>query len=77
LAFSNDIGFAERAAQALQKHQELFPMVEKFLEEASLLRHEGSAWATRLQEWRYRSAVFIGIFLGIRRPDTSQITYSG
>jgi hypothetical protein len=77
LAVSDDIGFAERAAQALQKHQELFPMVEKFLEEASLLWHEGSARATRLQEWRYRSALFIGIFLGIRQPDTSQITYSG
>jgi hypothetical protein len=45
LAVSNDIDFAERAAQALQEHQELFPMVEKFLEEASLLWHEGSACA--------------------------------
>jgi|HubBroStandDraft_5_1064220.scaffolds.fasta_scaffold106857_1 hypothetical protein len=35
-AGSNDIGFAERTAQALQKHQELFPMVEKFLEEANV-----------------------------------------
>jgi hypothetical protein len=33
-------------------------MVEKFLEEASLLWHESSAWATRLQECRYRSAAF-------------------
>jgi hypothetical protein len=54
----------------------MFPMIEKFLKEASLLWHEGSAWATHLQEWRYRSAVLVGIFLGIRRPDTSQITYS-
>ena len=71
LAVSNDIGFAERAAQALQKHQEVFPLVEKFLEEASLLWHECSAWATRLQEYRYRP-----LWIRFLKEDTTTMLFS-